>query len=233
MTYAGMTITDVDSLEAAADEAESLEAVTCWECEGRRTIGDICPDSGGWVTLLCPGCHGSGTMLVAADPEPDPPAAPAAPALAVVTPLFKCMACRDSGRVVKPSAFFQGQTFEGFCPSCTPYLNFSTRRFINCGGAGDQDSEAASTPAPARKRFDRHSHCQRIGGLGGMKTLERHGRAHYVAIGKAGYKAAVEAHGYAYVKSILDAKRWHGPRRPDLATDLVAGRVLADLDRAA
>jgi hypothetical protein len=31
----------------------------------------------------------------------------------------------------------------------------------------------------------------------------------------------------------LKAKRWDGPRRPELQTDLAAGRVLADLDRAA
>ena len=66
-----------------------------------------------------------------------------------------------------------------------------------------------------------------------MTTFARYGSAHMRAIGKAGYRAAVQAHGVAYVNGILDAKRWRGPRQPDLATDLAAGRVLADLDRAA
>jgi hypothetical protein len=35
------------------------------------------------------------------------------------------------------------------------------------------------------------------------------------------------------VNGILDAKRWVGPRRPDLLADLAAGRELAELDRAA
>src|SRR5688500_5858001 len=99
MTYAGMTITDADSLMAAADEADTLEEITCWECDGRRTVGDLSPDTGGWITILCPGCHGSGTMLVTADPEPPTPAAPAP---AVVAPLFRCLTCRDAGRVAKP-----------------------------------------------------------------------------------------------------------------------------------
>jgi hypothetical protein len=41
------------------------------------------------------------------------------------------------------------------------------------------------------------------------------------------------AHGVAYVNGLPKAKRWDGPRRPDLLADLAAGRVLADLDRAA
>ena len=234
MTYAGIQITDADSLEAAADVAEALEEVACWECDGRRRIADISPDTGGWVTILCPGCHGSGTMLVVADPEPEPPS-PAAPALAVVVPLFRCAACRDTGRVVKPSTLFPGRPVEGFCPACAPHYDFARRGFVNCAAGGDPAGEAAPPPAPAPacKHFDRHAHCQRIGQLGGMRTLERHGRAHFVAIGRAGYRAAVKAHGVAYVNGILDAKRWTGPRRPDLGADLAAGRVLADLDRAA
>jgi hypothetical protein len=232
MTYAGLTITDADSLMAAADELDELEAITCPECDGARTVGDLSPDTGGWVTLLCPGCNGSGTMLVAADPEPEPPT-PAAPALAVVVPLYRCETCRDTGRVGKPSAFFPGRTIEGFCPDCTPHYDFARRGFVNCGAATADAGEATPPPAPAPVPFDRHAHCQRVGQLGGLKTLERHGRAHFVAIGKAGYRAAVKAHGVAYVNGLLKANRWDGPRRPDLLADLAAGRVLADLDRAA
>jgi hypothetical protein len=63
--------------------------------------------------------------------------------------------------------------------------------------------------------------------------VSRRGRARVVAIGWAGYRAAVANHGVAFVNGILDAKRWHGPRRPNLGADLAAGRYLTDLDRAA
>src|SRR5688572_137815 len=206
MTYAGMTITDADSLEAAADELDELEEITCPECAGRRTVGDLCPDTGGRVTILCPGCLGSGTMLVAADPEPEPPT-PAAPVLAVVIPLFRCLTCRDTGRVVKPSAFFPGRSIDGFCPACTPHYDFARRGFVNCGAGAGRAGVAPPPPVPAR-RFDRAAHCQRIGQSGGMTTFARYGSAHMRAIGKAGYRAAVTAHGVAYVTGILDAKRW-------------------------
>jgi hypothetical protein len=98
---------------------------------------------------------------------------------------------------------------------------------------GGEDIAPARATGPAPRRFDRAAHCQRIGQAGGLRTLERHGRAHFVAIGKAGYAAAVKAHGVAYVNGVLTAKRWDGPRRPDLLADLAAGRALADLDRAA
>jgi hypothetical protein len=86
---------------------------------------------------------------------------------------------------------------------------------------------------PPRPSFDRAAHCQRIGQAGGLATVQRHGVAHMRAIGKAGYRAAVAAHGVGYVNGLLDAKRWGGPRRPDLLADLAAGRALAGLDRAA
>jgi hypothetical protein len=66
-----------------------------------------------------------------------------------------------------------------------------------------------------------------------MTTFARYGAEYMRAIGRAGYAAAVAAHGVAHVNGILDAKRCDGPRRPDLLADLAAGRVLAGLDRAA
>ena len=206
MTYAGMTITDADSLMAAADALDELEGDT------------------GTVVYLVP----------ADDRDPEPPA-PAAPALAPVVPLFRCLTCRDAGRVVKPSNWFAGKTVEGFCPDCTPHYDFARRGFVNCGPAAGPAGEEAppSAPAPAPRHFDRAAHCQRVGQTGGMTTVARYGAAHMRAIGKAGYRATVKAHGVAYVNGILDAKQWRGPRRPDLGADLAAGRVLADLDRAA
>lgn len=147
-------------------------------------------------------------------------------------PLFRCAACRDTGRVIKPSAWFPGKAVEGFCPACAPHYDFQTQRFLNCAAGADQAGESAPPPTPVR-RFDRASHCQRIGQAGGMTTFQRYGSAHMRAIGKAGHAAAVKAHGVAYVAGLLTAKRWAGPRRPELLTDLAAGRVLADLDRAA
>ena len=86
-------------------------------------------------------------------------------------------------------------------------------------------------PVPAQ--FDRVAHVQRIGQTGGLTTVERYGAAQMRAIGKAGNAAAVKANGVAYVNGVLKVKRWDGPRRPEVLTDLAAGRVLADLDRAA
>jgi hypothetical protein len=49
----------------------------------------------------------------------------------------------------------------------------------------------------------------------------------------ARHAAAVTAHRVASVNGRLTAKRWDGPRRPDLLADLAAGRALVELDRAA
>jgi hypothetical protein len=98
--------------------------------------------------------------------------------------------------------------------------------------APQQLGEATPPSAPLR-HFDRAAHCQRIGQTGGLTTGERYGVVHMRAIGTAGYRAAVKAHGVGYVNGILEAKRWDGPRRPELLADLAAGDVLADLDRAA
>ena len=63
------------------------------------------------------------------DDDPEPPT-PAAPAIVLMAPVFRCAVCRDTGRVVKPSVWFAGQTMQGFCPSCTPHYDFATRRFV-------------------------------------------------------------------------------------------------------
>ena len=63
------------------------------------------------------------------DNDPEPPT-PAAPALAVAAPVYRCVTCRDTGRVVKPSHWLAGRTVEGFCPDCTPHYDFAARRFV-------------------------------------------------------------------------------------------------------
>jgi hypothetical protein len=148
MTYAGIEITDTDSLMAAADLMEDAETwITCPECDGAREITDYSPDTG-WINIECPCCEGNGTILdVEPDWDPEPPT-PAAPALAVVVPLFRCETCQDTGRVAKPSAWFAGKTVVGFCPDCTPHLDFVSGRFVNCGGEGGGEA----TPPPPRPR---------------------------------------------------------------------------------
>src|SRR5215216_3670029 len=122
MTYAGLTITDADGLMAAADLMDDAEEVTCPECDGARTVADLSPDTGGWVSVTCPCCDGVGTVIaIEPDGDPEPPT-PAAPALAVVVPLFRCETCRDTGRTIKPSTLFAGTTVTGFCPDCTPHF---------------------------------------------------------------------------------------------------------------
>lgn len=59
------------------------------------------------------------------DDDPESPT-PAAPALAAVAPVHRCARCRDTGRVVKPSAWFPGKSTEGFCPHCTPHVDLTT-----------------------------------------------------------------------------------------------------------
>jgi len=63
------------------------------------------------------------------DDDPAPPTA-AAPALAIVAPVYRCFTCRDTGLVIKPSAWFAGKTTVGFCPVCTPHYDFERRRFV-------------------------------------------------------------------------------------------------------
>jgi hypothetical protein len=83
MTCAGITITDADSLEAAADTLDEVEEITCPECEGRRTIADISPDTGARLKLICPCCAGARTVpAFDADGEdrgPEPPGWAASP----------------------------------------------------------------------------------------------------------------------------------------------------------
>jgi hypothetical protein len=163
------------------------------------------------------------THLVIRHDDPEPPS-PAAPALAVVVPLFRCATCRDTGRVAKPPAWFAGRTVEGFCPDCTPHYDFASRRFANC--ATDRAGEETPPPNPAPVSFDRTEHLRRIGQSGGLTTLDRYGRNHFRAIGKAGYAACVKAHGGQYARDLLRAKGWT-PRTPGLLADLRAGRELA------
>jgi hypothetical protein len=239
MTIAGIEITDTDSLMAAADILDDVEQwVTCPECQGAKSIVDYSPDAG-WINIECPACEGWGTVKdVEPDFDPEPPT-PAAPALAVVVPLFRCDTCRDTGRVTKPSTLFPGKTIAGFCPDCTPHFDFASGRFVNCGatsnlpvkqaGTGEATPPTAAAPVP----FDRAEHCRRIGQTGGLTTVARHGVAHMRAIGTAGARVTIERHGAAYWRGLVTAKAWDGTRRPDLLSDLAAGRVLADLDRAA
>jgi hypothetical protein len=231
MVIAGFNVTDADSLDAAADVLDEVENwITCPGCNGHKSITDYSPGLG-WINIECPGCEGWGTILDTDpddfDPEPPTPAAPAA-----VIPLYRCPTCRDTGRVAKPSAWFAGKATEGFCPDCTPHFDFATHGFVNCGTTA-APGEATPPAAPAPVPFDRHAHCQRIGQTGGLATYQRYGSSHYRAIGRAGYRVAVERHGVAYVDGLLKAKGWTGPHRPDLLSDLAAGRALAELDLAA
>jgi hypothetical protein len=236
MTIAGINITDTDSLIAAADILDDAETwIACPGCGGRRSITDYSPDAG-WINVECPCCEGTGSILDVEpdgdDWEPEPPT-PAAPALAVVIPLYRCATCRDTGRVVEPSAWFVGKTVEGFCPDCIPHYDFTARPFVNCGAPGQPTGEATPPTNPGPIPFDRVAHCRRIGQTGGLTTVERYGVAHMRTIGTAGARVTIARHGLNYWCGIVAAKGWDGTRRPDLLSDLAAGRVLADLGRAA
>ena len=98
------------------------------------------------------------------------------------------------------------------------------------GDGPEPPAPAAPNVLPFRPRpFDRVEHCRRIGAHGGAATVARHGTQHMATIGKAGARSTIERHGVAFFRGIVAAKGWTGPRRPELVTDLAAGRWLADL----
>src|SRR5215217_1358166 len=229
MVIAGINVTDTDSLDAAADIIEEAETwITCEECRGTRSITDYSPGLG-YIEIECPACDGEGSVLDLGDDwDPEPPS-PAAPALAVVVPLFRCPTCRDTGRTSKPSALFAGRTVAGFCPGCTPHFDFDAGRFVNCGG----DTAGEATPPAAPVPFDRAAHCQRIAGYGGVATVTTHGTHHMRVIGQTGARVTIERHGYTYWRGLMDAKGWQAPRQVNFLDGRRAGRMLADLDRAA
>ena len=49
------------------------------------------------------------------------------------------------------------------------------------------------------------------------------------AIGRAGARTTIARHGVAFVRGIVAAKGWDGPRTSELVADLAAGEWLADL----
>jgi len=135
MFCAGIEVTDADSAEAAADAMDEVELVDvlCPECDGARSVCDLSSELG-WIDIACPCCGGFGTIEVPADgsdgwDDPEPPS-PAAPALALVVPSNSYPTCRDTGRVVKPSAWFPGRSMLGFCPDCTPHIDVATGRYL-------------------------------------------------------------------------------------------------------
>ncbi len=88
---------------------------------------------------------------------------------------------------------------------------------------------AAPNVVPFRpRRFDRAAHCQAIAAGGGARTVALYGSQHMRAIGKAGARATIKAHGVGYWRGIVAKKGWSGPRTPGLAADLAIGAYLAD-----
>lgn len=130
MFYAGIEVTDADSAMAAADAMDEVEEIECPECHGVGNTWDLSYELGE-INIECPCCGGDGTVPDGDDMDdwdPEPPT-PAAPALALVEPAVRCATCRDTGRVVKPSAWFPGRTMTGFCPDCTPHIDLTTGRY--------------------------------------------------------------------------------------------------------
>jgi hypothetical protein len=247
MTFQGITIDDTDSLDAAADLRESYDAYLmrladelatesvvniddfdgddpddpspivraaapgspCHLCDatGTRRIwtGGRLAD---WIEIECGACNGTGITPV---------------------PTSRCQTCRDTGRIVKPSAWFAGKTIDGFCPDCTPHFDFTARQFRNCGGSADPAGEQSPAPVP----FDHAAHCRKIASYGGLATYRTHGSHHMRVIGQTGVRVTIERYGYDYWRGIMDAKGWQRPRQVCFLDDLRAGRELAALERLA
>ena len=80
--------------------------------------------------------------------------------------------------------------------------------------------------------FDRAAHCRQIASLGGNACAIKHGRWHYVAIGKAGKESTIKKHGLAYWRGITTGKGWQQPNRPDFTRDMSAAGELAQGEMA-
>jgi hypothetical protein len=172
------------------------------------------------------------------DPEPPTPAAPVAAVLATIP----CTECRATGTVRHSTGFglsdwieeacgwCKGTGTRAACPSCRGVPTLSGPPCWYCQESG-VDHLAGET-SPATVTHDRTAHLRRIGQTGGLTTYARYGSTHMRAIGRAGYAATVAAHGQAYARDILRGKGWT-PRKPDLLSDLRAGRALAALAAAA
>jgi DnaJ-class molecular chaperone len=246
MAYAGIEITDTDSLVAAADLIEDVETWgTCEECRGSRSIVDYSPGLG-YIEIECPACDGQGSVLDLGDdfdPEPPTPAAPA---------VLSCRECAGSGTrrysvgfglsdwVEESCTWCAGTGAQAaplpVCPACTGTGEATHAAFLGvacwyCNGSGADGF--ATVPPAASIPFDRAEHCRRIGSYGGVATATTHGTHHMRVIGQTGARMTIARHGLDYWRGIVAAKGWTEARRPDLLSDLAAGRALADLDRAA
>src|SRR3712207_9567818 len=69
-------------------------------------------------------------------------------------------------------------------------------------------------PFPVRAPFDRAAHCQAIAAGGGARTVALYGAQHMRALGKAGARATITAHGVGYWRGVRPKKGWWPPRPP-------------------
>jgi hypothetical protein len=247
MVIAVITVTDADSLDAAADVLEDAERwITCTECNGKREIVDYSPGTG-WIGIACPACEGNGSVLDldADDWDPEPPS----PAASAVLP-DRCRECNGTGT----KRYWVGgrltDWIEERCrrcdgtgkalPACcccqgtgmSPHPDHAGRKCWLCDGTG-RDPEAGEATPPTTVPFDRVAHCRRIASYGGMATLATHGYHHFRIIGQTGARVTTERHGYDFWRGIITAKGWTAPRQVCFLDDLRAGRELAALDRIA
>jgi hypothetical protein len=199
-----VVVDDPDSQDAASDAIAFREDYGSYLCRMADEDAAECGTDPDDADEPSDPCDGLYLMVTVASTDPEPePPSPAAPALRLLPP-SPCTLCRGYGVYPKHPAV------------C--WL---------CGGSGVDPEPVASAPVS-----DRTEYLRRIGQTGGMTTLDRYGVNHYRAIGKAGYAVAVARHGKQFVDDILRAKGWT-PRRPDLLSDLKAGRQLAEIDRIA
>jgi hypothetical protein len=212
MTVAGITVTDPDSLMAAADALhfrESYGDYCARMADELAAESAISADDADEPADPCDGLY----LLVAiasTDPEPVPPS-PAAPALRVLpqpteTP---CVGCNGYGVV-----------------PMVPRTDHSGDPCWMCNGSG-------SDAAPASTVVDPTEHMRRIGQTGGLTTYALYGSHHMREIGRAGYAVTVARHGRDYALALIKGKGWEPKPRPDLLADLRAGRELAELAKAA
>ena len=97
----------------------------------------------------------------------------------------------------------------------------------------DPDATDTTAEAAALTGFDIGTHCRKIASYGGGATVTTHGTHHMRVIGQTGARVTIERHGYDFWRGLMDAKGCTAPRQVSFVDDLRAGRMLADLDRAA
>lgn len=80
------------------------------------------------------------------------------------------------------------------------------------------------------QRIRNAEHCRKIAAHGGAAVYAKYGSHHMRALGKAGARATIKAHGAGYFLGVMKLRGWSGRRHDDVLLDLAYGETLAQLE---